>query len=442
MLTYKDTKLKDEKTDQTIKALLNIRDKNISFPNHAISTEQYKGRKTVIITGRLSYKPKRCANCGIENDKHTIILHSPKVSHITLLPIQGEPAVLRLYKQRFKCKNCQSTFSAKTYYVNEHCYLSRTLLFAIAHDLKKKISMTDIAHRYFVSIKTVERVLETFFEERKNNFNYLPKHLMIDEFKGTRDCEGNMCFIVCDADTGAILDILDDRRNFKLEKYFMKYSFKARRSVKHVVMDMNAAYESFTKGVFPNAKIIIDRFHIIQQITRAFNQVRIRTMNELNQNKSEERKHYTKLKKYWKTLLKKGKKISYDGFKQFPLFQRKFMTESEVLDYLLSIDATLKSSYEVYQELLLAFEEREVTTFFEILEQLPIGLDEGFKKAITSLLKHKKGIALAFEKKYSNGKIEGKNNLIKVLKRIAFGFRKFKNLKMRVMVQQGIFQIV
>lgn len=64
--------------------------------------------------------------------------------------------------------------------------------------------MKDIAERYFVSTKTVERVLDSFLKKHVKN-NYLPKHLLLDEFKGPSDCEGAMCFIICDADTGKIL---------------------------------------------------------------------------------------------------------------------------------------------------------------------------------------------------------------------------------------------
>ena len=39
-------------------------------------------------------------------------------------------------------------------------------------------------------------------------------------------------------------------------------------------------------------------------------------------------------------------------------------------------------------------------------------------------------------------KIEGKNNLIKVIKRIAFGFRTFRHLRMRVLIQQNICEII
>ena len=70
--------------------------------------------------------------------------------------------------------------------------------------------------------------------------------------------------LISDANTGKIFDILDDRRHYKLQRYFMRFSFKARQHVSHIVMDMNAAYGVVTKRVFPHARISIDRFHVVQ----------------------------------------------------------------------------------------------------------------------------------------------------------------------------------
>jgi len=437
MLNYKDIKQSDENTGKTLRELLNIKDTNIHFPVNAVQSEDYRGLRVKMIYAVLTYDLARCPHYGMK----TIIRHTPKKSIIQLLPFQGNPTFLALFKQRFKCLNCKVTSCAQTYLVEKNCYISKQLKFAIAWDLKNKISMKDIAKRYFVSTKTVERILVLFVKERKRNFNYLPKNLMIDEFKGTKDCEGNMCFIVSDADTGEIFDILDDRRNFKLIAFFERFSFAARKAVQFVVTDMNAAYQSFIKVVFPNAQIIIDRFHVVQQITRAFNKLRINEMNKLKKSDKQEAKDYRKLKKYWKTLLKNNEKIDGKHLKQFPLFQKSYVTQAQVLDHLLDISPSLKEAYEVYQGLLEAFRNKENSTFFALIENLPKSLDKTFAKSITYLKKYKNEVVAALKNSYSNGKLEGTNNLIKVIKRIAFGFRTFKNFKSRILLQQGIFTI-
>jgi len=438
MSITKNIKCTDENTSKSIKQILNIKDSHISFSKDAISKKIVHGRMAKVFTGILTGEAHHCECCGFDS----VIRHSYQDSWIQLIPYQEVPTYLHLYKQRFRCTQCHHTFSAKTYYVAENCYISQSLKFAIAMDLKKKISMKDIARRYFVSTKTVERVLDSFFEEPRKKPNYLPKHLLIDEFKGTSDCEGAMCFIISDADTGKIFDILDDRRNFKLRAYFQRFTLKVRKRVTHIVMDMNASYDAVTKVVFPNAQISIDRFHVIQQITRAFNKQRIQAMNQLKKSNPQAMKDYRKLKKYWRTILKKNAKINYTSFKQYPLFQRKYMTESEVLDYLLSVNSQLRESYEVYQDLLTAFDAKDFKTFFEIINDLPATLDTGFKKTIRYLRKHKEAITNSLKYPYSNGKLEGKNNLIKVIKRIAFGFRTFRHLRMRVLIQQSICEII
>ena len=43
---------------------------------------------------------------------------------------------------------------------------------------------------------------------------------------------------------------------------------------------------------------------------------------------------------------------------------------------------------------------------------------------------------------FSNGKLEGKNNLIKVIKRFAFGFRTFCHLRKRILIQQNLYEII
>nr|WP_253263240.1 helix-turn-helix domain-containing protein [Enterococcus cecorum] len=100
----------------------------------------------------------------------TFIKHTPKASLIQMIPYQNVPTYLRLYKQRYRCKACGQTISAKTNIVDERCYLSNALKFAILHDLKQKCAMTDIAKHYFVSPKSVERILKSYSYELLCNY--------------------------------------------------------------------------------------------------------------------------------------------------------------------------------------------------------------------------------------------------------------------------------
>lgn len=51
----------------------------------------------------------------------------------------------------------------------------------------------------------------------------------------------------------------------------------------------------------------------------------------------------------------------------------------------------------------------------------------------------KKYLANAFDYDFSNGIVEGTNNVIKQIKHTAYGYRKFSHLKARIMLIKGLF---
>ena len=105
-----------------------------------------------------------------------------------------------------------------------------------------------------------------------------------------KSADGAMSFHLCNGLTGQTIDIVEDRRLSSLLKYFSYYSHKARNKVKFIVIDMYSPYISLIKTMFPNVQIIIDKFHLVQLVSRALNKTRIRLMKKSNAN-------YKKLKR-------------------------------------------------------------------------------------------------------------------------------------------------
>ena len=67
-----------------------------------------------------------------------------------------------------------------------------------------------------------------------------------------------------------IMAILENRLTKTIREHFMnRYTNRERAAVKSVVVDLNAQYIKFIKALFPNARIIIDRFHIVQMFLTA-----------------------------------------------------------------------------------------------------------------------------------------------------------------------------
>ncbi|MBI5976106.1 transposase, partial [Staphylococcus canis] len=66
-----------------------------------------------------------------------------------------------------------------------------------------------------------------------------------------------------------------------------------RKRVQTVSIDMYQPYIVLIQELFPNAKIIIDRFHIIQSLNRALNMARVSVMHTF---KNIDRPLYNKFK--------------------------------------------------------------------------------------------------------------------------------------------------
>lgn len=101
--------------------LLRIKDENIKYINQEIDVI-IKGKKATVVNAVLTYKPSACYCCGVKNEGQ-IHKHGKRVSRITLLKTQGYNTYLNLAKQRFKCLECNGTFTAKTSIVDESCLI-------------------------------------------------------------------------------------------------------------------------------------------------------------------------------------------------------------------------------------------------------------------------------------------------------------------------------
>lgn len=65
-------------------------------------------------------------------------------------------------------------------------------------------------------------------------------------------------------------------------------------------------------------------------------------------------------------------------------------------------------------------------------------LPQWFRTKFNVFNKYKEGITNAFLLPFSNGRTEGLNNKIKVIKRISFGYRNFYHLRDRIYLIQGL----
>ena len=373
--------------------LIGIKDPNI------IISLVFETNTHIEVQAKLDYPAPPCPHCHGKMIKYDF----QKPSKIPLLEQVGTPTLLRLKKRRFQCKSCRRVRVAETSIIEKNCQISNLVRQKVTQLLTEKVSLTDIARRLRVSTSTVYRKLDQF--TFKKHYDKLPNELII---------------------------ILDNRHQTTIRNYFLKYPLKVRQQVQFITMDMSGAYIPLVHKLFPNAKIVLDRFHIIQHLGRAFLKTRIAIMNQFDKKSLP----YRALKNHWRLFQKDSCKLSFNSF--YSKTFRQTLAPHEVVAKTLVFSKELTDYYTLYQLLLFHFQEKRVDEFFELIEENRSKVNHYFQTVFRTFLRHKQYIKNALETDYSNAKLEATNKLIKDIKRLGFGFRNFINFRKRVFITLNI----
>ena len=418
-------------TNDYILNLLNIEDKNINILSNSIISKNINGKTTKIIEGLLTYKPDFCPICGTINESSNDIIKwgFKKNCKVKIPKISNCNSLLILSKQRFYCKHCNNTFTASTSLVDKFKNISNNSNLQIRLKLMKKISEKDIADDVNVSTSSVNRVLNYISSNTILKHEHLPSSMNFDEFKATKDTSGKMAFIIVNNNSGNVFDILDSRKSNDLFKYFCRYQKKDRDYVKFISTDFYSGYINLSERLFKNAKIVIDRFHIVTQAYNALNITRVKLCHKSNPN-------YNKFKHYWKLIVKNELDLSNEKF--YSSYFKKYISQKEIVTYLINTDSTLKATYECYQGIINSIKNKDFNKFKNIIHHPNRLICDKMKQALKLYRQYEKYIHNSFTYEINNGVIEGTNNLIKCIKRIAFGYKKFKHLTTRVLLIKGI----
>lgn len=184
-----------------------------------------------------------------------------------------------------------------------------------------------------------------------------------------------------------------------------RYTNRERAAVKSVVVDLNAQYIKFIKALFPNARIIIDRFRIVQLVERALGNARI-----------EDEREYKILKAHWRLFhkdsadLETARSVYLRGVNEY-------MTQQNALDLIVKNHPQFEKVYDAYQDVFNALKKKR-ERLIDVLENYRRS-GQNMDTAISTLKKNMTAVLNSVEYDFSNGPVEGINRRIKSLKRIA-----------------------
>lgn len=373
---------------------------------------------------------RTCPHCH-SDDCH---LHDRRFIEVSSTINRNLKETLRIRKNRYLCNNCHRTFTNKLDGISPKSRTTDQAVSMINSDFYRMLTFSEIASCYGLS---VTRVLQLFDESFKHvPRKPLPEVLCIDE-KHFKDGDSSYCCVLYDYMEKDIVDVIKDRRLAYLDEYFSSIPQKERERVKFFVTDMYDGYYTVYKRYFTKATHLIDLYHVVEQLTKAVNSLRILAMNRT----PKESVRYRFYKEQWRLFLTRRENVP-------DLFYTSRRTgETHHYDDLLfectMNDPDLLTAYNILQDFYHYHQKRNFKEAIEFIEYVTERLRQSdivqLSVVADTFDKWKVGIANTISRSqnhihYSNSVAETNNRHIDTLINISYGYRDFDRFRKRILL--------
>lgn len=199
---------------------------------------------------------------------------------------------------------------------------------------------------------------------------------------------------------------MDTHQSEEIIAVLKQQPLEVREQVKEVSVDMWGGFKRVITEAFPNAVIVIDRFHVMKLVNQSLNKIRLLLGLRGLKNRS--------------LLLKNGKDLSQE--------------EQVELENLLSQSVVLSIAYELKEEFREIYETS--TTVTQGLRKMEKWLGYAqilFGETSETIRRHLKDICNYFISRTTSGVMEGINNKIKLILRQGYGFSNFEHLREKLL---------
>jgi len=202
------------------------------------------------------------------------------------------------------------------------------------------------------------------------------------------------------------LEVIDSHQQLGIIEALEQQPIAVREQIVEVSVDMWGGFPKVVEKVFPNATLVIDRFHVMQATNKELNKVR-RQVGVFDRGS-----------KF--ILLRNGAELKED--------------EKQTLEQILNRSKRLRKAYESKEELRAIYESPlTVETGRLHFEEWLNRAQKVFSEVTTTIRNHLDGICNYFRTRTTSGPMEGINNRIKLIKRQAYGFVNFENFRKRLL---------
>ena len=390
-----------------------------SFLYHALGLSGYEYVSQKFLDGstifhvRPQWRIVRCPVCK----SRAVIRKGGCTRRLRTVPIGRKPIWLDVEIPRIFCQECNCVRQINTVIAQPRKSYTRSFArYVIA--LSKVMTLKDIAKFLNVGWDLVKDIVKSRLARLFSNPPLRnTRYIAIDEISIRKGHK--YVTIVLDLDIGNVLFVGDGKGAEALIPFWQRVR-KSKCQIIAVSTDPGQAYISATLENLPGVPLVFDRFHVVKLMNDALTETRRGLYREL---KDVMRKDVLKGSRW--ILLKNPANLSAEH------------NEEARLKEALKLNEPLATAYYMKEDLRQFWEQADRKTAEEVIDDW---VERARKSGIRPLMKmgntvavYKFGILNWYDHPVSSGRLEGTNNKIKVLKRMAYGYRDLEFFKLRIL---------
>ncbi|MBI99843.1 MAG: hypothetical protein CME67_01320 [Halobacteriovoraceae bacterium] len=351
-----------------------------------------------------------CRKCPTKS--YTV--HDHRTVSIRDTKLQYKNVRLIIKKRRFRCPKCKSVFTESVNGIRPRHRTSEKYRNKLLFDYKNFHTTKSVASIARCSDTLVSKVINERLELelRKSRNTPWGKTVLIDEHAFKKDpITGRKSFVTSFVDNNrkCLRELAPSR--FHDEMFRSIQHIPGRENVTHAVIDMTGTYKNFIESYFPNARIVVDKFHVIRLIHPAIRKYRKEVTGDRRSNPI--------------------RNLLLTNRKRLQPYQKRAVTR---------FCSENPNVNEVYR-----FKER-ITNFYNIkgfnqasrvLTKITDDMARSKLKEIRTLrktlMKWRKEILRYFKTGLTNARVEGFNRKCKLIQRTSYGLRSFENYRLRAL---------
>jgi transposase len=373
-------------------------DQLLNLPNvTVVNCQQQEG--FVFLTLEFVNEGISCPHC----QTYTDTVHQTRPILVRDLSILGQGVYLKVPRRQFICPHCGKYPTERLQWIKlakkwTHRYEE------YLYERVKELTVEQVSKNENLSPKQVQKIFSQLAQSKKKDWG-MSERLSLDEIskeKGKR----KFVTVVGELDKGSLLEVIDSHKSEEIIEVLKAQPLAMRENVKEVSVDMWGGFQKVIKEVFPNAAIVIDRFHVMKLVNKALNKLRLNLGFKGLKNRS--------------LLLKNGTDLTCE--------------EKPELLLILSQSPCLSIAYELKEEFHAIY---ETSTTVKIgLKRFKQWLTQAryfFSQTTRTLEKYLPEICNYFVNRTTSGVMEGLNNKIKLILRQSYGFRDFNLMREKLL---------